>query len=136
MFNDREQIRKTYLAAWQKHLAKQPLSGLETQLVELILLHPEYQSFFENPDDDLQHNYRTDNNPFLHLGLHLGIREQLATNRPAGIREIFTKLMQKHQDQHQVEHLMMDVMANILWEAQQSNALPDEALYLERLKAL
>ena len=31
-------------------------------------------------------------NPWLHMGLHLAVREQVATNRPHGITEVHAKL--------------------------------------------
>ncbi|WP_204318325.1 DUF1841 family protein [Serratia marcescens] len=37
-------------------------------------------------------------NPFLHMGLHLAVREQVATDRPQGIRTVYTKLIEKYQD--------------------------------------
>ena len=41
-----------------------------------------------NPNTPLDRDYTPEGgqaNPFLHMGLHLGIREQVATDRPAGL---------------------------------------------------
>ena len=75
-------------------------------------------------------------NLFLHMGLHLGIREQIATNRPAGIRSEFERLATKTGDVHTAEHRMIDCLAETLWEAQRSQQPPDEARYLESLRQL
>jgi hypothetical protein len=75
-------------------------------------------------------------NPFLHMGLHLGIREQIATNRPAGIRAVFEQLAARDGDAHTAEHRMIDCLAEILWEAQRAGRPPDEMRYLENLRQL
>jgi hypothetical protein len=66
----------------------------------------------------------------------LGIQEQLSTQRPAGIIGIYQDLMKKHGDAHKVEHLMMDCLGQMIWTAQQNQAMPDEAQYLECLRRL
>ena len=70
------------------------------------------------------------------MGLHLGIREQVSTNRPAGIRGVLTNLSNKLGDPHAAEHRMIDCLAETLWEAQSQNNAPDEQKYLERLQRL
>jgi len=70
------------------------------------------------------------------MGLHLGIREQVATDRPGGIAKIHRALTARHGDPHAAEHRMIDCLAETLWEAQSANRAPDEALYLERLRRL
>jgi hypothetical protein len=75
-------------------------------------------------------------NPFLHMGLHLAIREQVATDRPPGINEIHEKLSARLGDAHAAEHAMLEPLAEALWEAQRSGLMPDEQVYLERLRKL
>ena len=41
--NDRDAYRHAFYTAWQKYQKKLALEPLEKQLVEIILLHPEYQ---------------------------------------------------------------------------------------------
>jgi hypothetical protein len=88
---------------------------------------------------DLDRDYAPEGgqtNPFLHMGLHLGIREQVATDRPGGIAKIHRELTARLGDPHAAEHRMIDCLAETLWEAQSTNRAPDEALYLERLRRL
>ena len=73
-------------------------------------------------------------NPWLHMGLHLAIREQVATNRPAGIAEVHASLRQAAGGAHEAEHRMLEVLAEQLWEAQRGGKPPDENAYLERLR--
>ena len=134
---DRTELRRMYADAWQKHLAGRPLSPLEAQIVSVIEWHPEYHS--DVTDDDLERDFTPDGgrtNPFLHMGLHLGIREQVATNRPPGIADVHASLLQQTGDAHTAEHHMIEALAETLWEAQAGNTAPDEQKYLKRLRSL
>ncbi len=134
---DRGELRKMYADAWRKRCDGMPLSPLETQIADVIALHPEYHDAMLAAG--LDRNYTPEEgktNPFLHMGLHLGIREQVATNRPAGIAAIFNRLVEQLGDPHAAEHQMIDCLAETLWEAQSRNSAPDEQYYLERLRRL
>lgn len=133
---DRSELRKMYADAWRKRGARKVLTPLESQIVAVIEDHPEYQ---DAVGGDLGRDFDVEDgktNPFLHMGLHLGIREQVATNRPSGIAMIFQKLAEHAGSPHDAEHRMIDCLAETLWEAQSQNQPPDEALYLERLRQL
>lgn len=131
--HDRTQMREFFSAAWQKREHPDLLSPLERQLLSIIEAHKEYECVFEDPDF-LQNDYRTDNNPFLHMSLHLGVIEQLTTNRPAGIRELYQKAYRRWGNEHDAQHVFMEVMAEIIFEASQKNELPNESVYLERIR--
>ena len=133
---DRNELRKMYADAWQKQVDGQVLSPLEAQIAQVVEEHPEYQGAVTG---DLDKDFAVDGgqtNPFLHMGLHLGIREQVATDRPAGIAAIFQALAVRTGGAHEAEHRMIDCLAETLWESQRQNQPPDEAAYLERLRQL
>jgi hypothetical protein len=133
---DRGELRRSYAVAWKKYCDAAPLTPLETQIAQVINDHPEYH---EAVTGDLSRDYAVaggETNPFLHMGLHLGIREQVATNRPAGIAAVFRNLATSCGDPHDAEHSMIDCLAETLWEAQSQHQAPDEARYLERLRQL
>jgi hypothetical protein len=133
---DRNELRKMYADAWQKHCGKQPLSPLEAQIAQVIVDHPEYHDAISgNLDRDFAVEGR-ETNPFLHMGLHLGIREQVSTDRPGGVATIYSSLASKSGDAHDAEHRMIDCLAETMWEAQSQNQAPDEAEYMERLRQL
>ena len=134
---NREELRQMYVDAWQKSGKAEVLSPLESQIAAVVQEHPEYQPMLDQAalDTDFQPE-GGQTNPFLHMGLHLAIREQVATNRPAGIAAIHQHLSQKTGDRHTAEHQMIDCLAESLWEAQSSNQPPDEQKYLERLQRL
>jgi hypothetical protein len=134
---NRLELRKMYADAWDKHVAGRPLSPLEAQIAAVVAEHPEYQDALSGAD--LDRDYTPEGgrtNPFLHMGLHLGIREQVATDRPPGIAKIHARLVARQGDPHAAEHRMIECLAETLWEAQNANCPPDEALYLERLRRL
>ena len=134
---DRGAMRRMYADAWRKREAGLPLSALETQIADVIAEHPEYLDAVTG--EQLERDYLPEDgqtNPFLHMGLHLSLREQVATNRPAGIREVYAAVARRAGDRHVAEHRMIECLAETLWEAQSANAAPDEKKYLERLEAL
>ena len=135
----REQMRRMYLESWRKFNLKLPLEPLEAQLAAVIAEHPEYLEWIEAGDAALAAEFTPESgrqNPFLHMGLHLAIREQVATNRPAGIADVHRALTSRFGDTHGAEHAMLEVLAETLWNAQRSGRPPDEQAYLEKLKTL
>ncbi|MGH8298577.1 MAG: DUF1841 family protein [Steroidobacteraceae bacterium] len=136
---NREQLRQMYLEAWRKFSARLPLEPLEAQLAAVIAEHPEYVPLLDSGPQALSADFTPEGgreNPFLHMSLHLAIREQVATDRPPGITQIHRKLSQRLGDSHAAEHAMLEPLAEVLWEAQRSGRMPDEQRYLERLRAL
>jgi hypothetical protein len=135
----REQLRQMYLDAWRRFTARQPLEPLQAQLAAVIAEHKEYLPLLESGPEALSSDYTPEGgreNPFLHMGLHLAIREQVATDRPPGIAQIHQALSRRLGDPHAAEHAMLEPLAETLWEGQRSGRMPDEQRYLERLRAL
>jgi len=132
---DRNQLRQMYKTTWEKFLQKQTLSALETQIAAVIQEHPEYHNFVTQLDKDFSPELGQ-TNPFLHMGLHLGIREQVDTNRPLGIKEIFEQLTAIMNSTHDAEHRMIDCLAEAMWSSQSNNQPPDEEKYLTCLQTL
>lgn len=135
---NRDQLRQMYLAAWRKYRAQEPLTPLEGQLAAVIAEHPEYVSWLET-GEALKADFTPEGgreNPFLHLGLHLAIREQVSTNRPAGIAAAHTRLSQRLGSAHDAEHAMLEPLAETLWEAQRFGRMPDEQVYLDKILRL
>jgi len=134
---DRRELRTMYAQAWQKHLQGGPLSPLEAQIAAVVADHPEYH--YAVTGGDLDRDYTPEggrSNPFLHMGLHLGLREQVATDRPPGIAAIYRDVRARLGSEHEAEHRMIDCLAETLWEAQRQDQAPDEHRYLERLRRL
>jgi hypothetical protein len=80
----REELRRAYVEAWRKHRERLPMEPLEAQIANVIALHPEYQADLEGSPDAIARDYSPESgqsNPFLHMGLHLAVRDQIATDR-------------------------------------------------------
>jgi hypothetical protein len=130
---DRNQLRQMYLDAWRKHQKAEFMQPLEAMIAEVVALHPEYHGLLEQGEDALDKDFLPElgeSNPFMHMGMHIAIREQLATDRPAGIVSAHKKLLLRLQDAHEAEHQIMECLGQSLWEAQRNNTAPDEAQYL------
>ena len=134
----REQLRQMYLEAWQRRRAGSPLEPLQAQIAAVIELHPEYHAALENPEV-LARDYtpqQGQSNPFLHMGLHLAVRDQLATDRPAGIKALFDGIARRDGSLHTAEHRLIECLAETLWEAQRAGLPPDEQAYLMRVSRI
>ena len=124
-------MRSAWRTAWQRHLQGLPLEPLQAQLADVIALHPEYHALLATSNE-----HTADADAYLHLSLHLALREQLATDRPRGIAQIHSQLSAAARETHAAEHRMIEVLARTLWEAQRAARMPDEQQYLEALRRL
>jgi len=134
---DRNELRQMYIDAFEKAQQNKPMTPLEAQIAAVVEAHPEYHKALraDAVDSDFMPEMGQ-TNPFLHMGLHLALREQLSTDRPAGIRAQQARIASAFDDPHDVEHAMIECLAETLWEAQSRNESPDEQAYLRRLRAL
>lgn len=135
----RDQLRKVYVDAWRKHRENLPMEPVEAQVADVVVLHPEYHPILEGTQAPLQQDYSPEggqSNPFLHMGLHLAVRDQIATDRPTGIRAAYTATVKRTGSEHDAEHLFIECLAETMWEAQRSGLPPDEKVYLERVLRL
>lgn len=136
--NDRAALRRMYQQAWQRACEGAPLEPLDAQIAQVIREHPEYHALVQDAHT-LDRDWTPDHgetNPFLHMSLHLAIREQCATDRPQGIGDVRVQLTDQHASAHEAEHAMLEVLGQALWEAQRAGRAPDEQAYLLALKQL
>jgi hypothetical protein len=134
----RSDLRGMYLEAWRKHRAGLPVEPLEAQIIDVIVEHPEYQALLNDADAALAKDFAPESgqsNPFLHMAMHLAVRDQIATDRPTGIRDAFAKLIRR-RDKLSAEHAIAEHLADMIWQAQRSGSPPDEQVYLRRIQKL
>lgn len=139
VFHDqqRDALRRMYLEAWQRHTEGLPLTPLQAQVADVVALHPEYHSLLTPAALDRDWTpEQGQTNPFLHMGMHLALRDQVSTDRPAGIRAIHMALVRRHDSAHEAEHRMMEPLGAALWDAQRQGTAPDEQRYLTALRSL
>jgi len=133
---NRDQLRRFYLNTWNKHRAGAPLQDLERLVAGVLEQHPEYHSLLREADVTARDFDEGQANPFLHMGMHIALAEQLGSNRPADIRRLHRQITHKTGDPHQAEHRMMECLEQVLRQAQHSAEPPDERAYLKCLEAL
>jgi len=135
---NRSQMRQFFVSSWHKHQSGEPMQPMENLVAGIIQQHPEYQSMLSS-DNQLDKDFSGENgqeNPFLHMGMHITLAEQLSTDRPAGIRELHQQITRQQGDAHAAEHQMMECLGLVLWEARQQSRMPDETAYLNCLEKL
>ena len=135
--HDRTQLRNTYFSVWDKMQCQHPLSTLEADIANVIDGHTEYHYIFANKEHYLDAEYTPQQgtpNPFLHMSLHLALREQLSTNRPKGITSLYRKALQKLGTEHATEHLMMEALSESLWIMQDQQQPISDNAYLKVIK--
>lgn len=136
---DRDQTREVFFRAWRAHRNNQPLEGVEKTIVQIVLHHPEYHALLEQPDASRERDHFPEVggiNPFLHLGMHIAIEEQLSLDQPPGIRRCYQKLLQQRVDEHKVQHQIMECLGEMLWQSDRSSNTPPDAIYLDCLHRL
>ena len=142
MFNpSRHQSRDFLFEAWRKYRAAGSLTAMDSMAVEVIALHPEYHRMLNDRERYLE-NFRDrdyppefgETNPFLHLGMHIAIREQVSIDQPGGVRGHYEALSVKRGSVLAAEHEMMDCLAEMIWQSQRNRTAPDAELYLGCLR--
>ncbi len=75
-------------------------------------------------------------NPFLHLSLHLGLIEQLSTNLPKGIRELYQYAVSYYKNSHDAEHSLMTALADELNMAQKEKRAFSNIRYFDLIREI
>ena len=114
------------------------LEPMEALIAEVIEIHPEYHALLAGDSEIVEHDFTPEDgrtNPFLHMGMHIALREQAGADRPPGVKSIYRQLTAQ-RGRHDAEHAMMECLGGALWTAQRSQQSPDEDAYLGCLKKL
>ena len=138
MFQSRDEIRQVYLSVWQKMQNQQLLEPMEALIAEVIEIHPEYHSLLQDAEATTHNDFSAEQgqtNPFLHMGMHIALREQSDSDRPGGIQALHQKLSSR-KGHHEAEHAMIECLGQALWQAQRTATQPDLLAYLDCLKKL
>jgi hypothetical protein len=136
--HDKDKLRAFYAQSWARFEAGQPMEPLQAMVAGVVAEHPEYRAMVTSAEARAQ-SYTVEEgktNPFLHMGLHVALREQAAADRPAGIAALYRQIQAAAGDQHEAEHRMMDCLGEAMWQAQRAGQPPDEQAFLECLRRL
>ncbi|MFP4494801.1 MAG: DUF1841 family protein [Halochromatium sp.] len=135
---DRDALRQTYLTAWRKARAGEPLEPVERLIVEVAERHPEYHALLEQGESALGREWLPEggeSNPFLHMALHIALQEQVSTNQPPGIRRLYQGMIAACLgDAHAAEHRILDCLAEELWKIQRDGREFRPKAYLRCIK--
>lgn len=132
----RNQARQLFFDAWNKYRNQEILTGIEQIALDVILLHPEYHNILDDVERYHDKDYLPemgDTNPFLHMSMHIAIKEQLSINQPPGICQRFSRLREQTGDEHIAAHQVMECLAEMLWQAQRNQTAPDATVYFDCL---
>lgn len=135
-----QDVRRFFAQVWQQRFAPLTMDALQQKALRIIEAHPEYAHYLENIENYLDKTWRPEDgeeNPFLHMSLHLSIQEQTAIDQPPGIRAIHQQLCAHHNDNWvAAEHEMIEALAETIWEAQRFGKGLDVNAYMTRLRKL
>ncbi|MGD9602097.1 MAG: DUF1841 family protein [Gammaproteobacteria bacterium] len=134
--SSRTDTRRFFRDTWRKRCAGLPLEPIETIVADVVAAHPEFHAALAGDLPDVDYDADPVANPFLHMGLHVALVEQLQADRPHGIRAEFARLKAGDTTVHDAEHRILTVLAETLWRAQSRGAMPDEAEFLAALRRL
>jgi len=129
----REQVRELFFDTWRKYRAGEPLVGIESLALDVVLLHPEYHDVLSTPARYRDKDYTDESNPFLHMSLHVALEEQLSIDQPPGIERLFNELVLRRKERHGALHDAIECLAETMWRSQRDGAPPDARAYLECL---
>lgn len=134
--NNRDEYRNAFYVIWKKHQQKFPLEPVESQLVQVMLQHPEYHALLEKADTLRNQEFAIEENPFFHMSLHHALQEQIKMNRPAGMMAIYQQLILQMGDWHAAEHCMMKCLYEMMRRAQETGEMPGDETYLAALQQI
>ena len=129
----RDQVRDMFFEAWRKYRAGEPLVGIETIALDVILGHAEYHALLSDPERTRTRDYLDEGNPFLHMSPHVALEEQPSIDQPPGIAGRFHALVQRLGERHKALHEAIECLAETMWRAQRDKLPPDADAYLECL---
>ena len=131
---DIKDYRKFYVDAWSAYKAGSSLTQNQRLVAEVIRDHPEHHGLFESLEVALNHQSPPNQqSPFVHLSLHVVVREQVQGNMPVGISTLYQEKYMALKDAHQAEHVLMTALAKTLAVQSPANGL-DAAAYFKAIK--
>ena len=136
----RAEVRRFFRAAWRKQSEGVPLEPIEAIAADIVSVHPEVHGLLAADSNAEAGSVDTsadadDGGAFLHLSLHLAVREQISIDQPPGIRAQYERLAAR-SGAHPAFHAIMECLGRTLHEAQTAGTGPDGQAYLERISRL
>ncbi len=132
-----DDVRRFFCQVYAKQQAPSLIDALEVLAGEWVAEHPEYHAVLADEASALTQQFTGENgqnNPFLHLSMHLSISEQCSIDQPRGIRQAVELLASKRSSVHEAQHEVMECLGTMLWESQRSGRPPDGQAYIDAVQ--
>ena len=130
-------VRRFFCGAYRKMNDSSPMEAIEALAAAWIREHPEYHATLADEPAAIAAIGTAapegQENPFLHLSMHLSISEQCSIDQPPGVRAAIEALTAKLDSLHNAHHVAMDELGRMIWESQQKGIPPDATHYVEQL---
>jgi hypothetical protein len=130
-------VRRFFCGTFQKWQQQAPMEAMETLAAYWMALHPEYHPVLGDLEQalaDMGNPKAGQENPFLHLSMHLSISEQCSIDQPRGIRQAVELLTARLGDLHEAHHQVMECLGTMLFESQRSGQPPDPDAYINAVQ--
>jgi hypothetical protein len=127
-------VRRFFCGAYAKSRSGAKLEPIEILASQWIDEHPEYHAALADLEGALATMLHTDpaqENPFLHLSMHLSVSEQCSIDQPRGIRQAVELLSHKKQSLHEAHHATMECLGRMIFESQRAGKMPDGNSYID-----
>ena len=132
-----DDVRRFFCQVYAKQRSQTLMDPLEVLAGEWVAEHPEYHAVLADEANALAQQFTGENgqnNPFLHLSMHLSISEQCSIDQPRGIRQAVELLALKRNNLHDAHHEVMECLGTMLWESQRSGRPPDGQSYMDAVQ--
>jgi Domain of unknown function (DUF1841) len=130
-------VRRYFCGVYAKARSGLPLDTMEMLVSQWIDEHPQYHATLSDLDAalrDMAVVNPNQENPFLHLSMHLSISEQCSIDQPPGIRQAVELLAARRHDLHAAHHEVMECLGRMIWESQRAGRPPDGQAYIEQVR--
>ena len=129
-----DDVRRFFCQVYAKQQAHSLIDALEVLAGEWVAEHPEYHAVLADEASALTQQFTGENgqnNPFLHLSMHLSISEQCSIDQPRGVRQAVELLTHKLNSLHDAHHQAMECLGRMVYESQRAGRMPDGAAYID-----
>jgi hypothetical protein len=126
-------VRRFFCSIYTKAREDKALEAIEIIAAKWMDEHPQYAADFADIDAALRNMTQVNvdqENPFLHLSMHLSITEQCSIDQPRGIRQAVELLTHRRNSLHQAHHEVMECLGKMLHDAQSAGRPPNGDAYI------
>ncbi|MHA2621206.1 MAG: DUF1841 family protein [bacterium JZ-2024 1] len=121
--------RKVFLV-WERHKSGKKLRPDEQELLEILNLHPEWESIYNNPQKYMKHKFdpRKEEDPFVHILLHQMLRKQMKSKELPEMQGAYDRLKQKKGAKAAEEIILETFLEEVAKAVQQRKMVSIESL--------